>query len=115
MTSQDYLVEMTFAPFASPPAPQEVVAFTEWFVLPTLEALKKLVAAGQILAGGTPLAVPGFSFIARVSSPQELEQMISGLPLWPRSQARVVPLSTFGSRAASIRERLSVARAAARS
>jgi len=113
MTSHDYLVEMTFAPFSSPLGPQEVVTFAERFALPTLEALGKLAASGRILAGGPALASVGFSFIARAATPQELEEMVAGLPLWTRAQTRVVPLGTFESRAATIRDRLKAAGEAA--
>ena len=110
---QDYLVEMNFAPFASLPSPQELVAFSERMALPTLEALDRLLASGRIVAGGPTLAAIGFSFIARAESPQALEDMVSALPLWPRSQTRVVALGTFASRAATMRERLAKAKAAA--
>jgi hypothetical protein len=113
MTSHGYLVEMSFAPFASLPSPQEVVTFAERFALPTLEALEKLAAGGRIAAGGPTLASVGFAFIARAASPQELEEMVAGLPLWARAQTRVVPLGTFESRAATIRDRLRKAREAA--
>jgi hypothetical protein len=103
MTSQDYLVEMNFIPFATLLSPPEVLGFAEKMALPTLEALEKHSATGKIVAGGTYLAAVGFTFIARVASPQELEDMVGSLPLWPRSQTRVVPLGTFGSRAASVR------------
>ena len=109
--SHDYLVEMTFTPFGTPPTPPELVSFTERFVLPTLEACQKLREAGRILAVGPALAAVGFSFIARVTSPQELEDMVGGLPLWPRAQTRVVPLGTFESRAATVRQRLALAKA----
>jgi hypothetical protein len=113
MTSHDYLVEMSFAPIATLLSPQEVVAFAERFALPTLEGLEKLAAAGRIVAGGPALASVGFAFIARAASPQELEEMVTGLPLWARAQTRVVPLGTFESRAATIRGRLQKARDAA--
>ena len=111
MTAHDYLVEMTFTPFAAIPTPAEMVNFSERLVLPTLEACQKLQAAGRILAGGTALAAVGFTFIARASSPQELEDMVAGLPLWPRAQTRIVPLGTFESRAATVQQRLGQARA----
>ena len=110
MPAHDYLVEMTFVPFGSLLSPQEVVAFSERFVLPTLEACQKLTNAGRIIAGGTALAAVGFTFIARADSPQELEDMVASLPLWARAQTRVVPLGTFESRAASVRQRLAQAR-----
>lgn len=111
MTSHDYLVEMTFTPFGSLLSPQEVVTFSERFVLPTLEACQKLRESGRIVAGGTALAAIGFAFIARAGSPQELEDMVAGLPLWARAQTRVVPLGTFESRAAAVRQRLGQAQA----
>ena len=105
MTSHDYLVEMTFSPFGSLLTPEEVATFTERFVLPTLETCQKLVASGRIVAGGPALASIGFLFIARVGSPQELEDMVGGLPLWSRAQTRVVPLGTFDARTATVRDR----------
>jgi hypothetical protein len=113
MTSHDYLVEMTFAPFSSLPTPQEVVTLAERFALPTLEALEKLTAAGRILAGGPLLAAVGFSFIARAASPEELEERVTCLPIWPRARTRVVALGTFERRAATIRNRILKAREAA--
>jgi hypothetical protein len=106
MAATDYLVEMTFIPFGSLLSPQEVLTFSERFVLPTLEACQKLRDSGRIVAGGTALAAVGFTFIARTDSPQELEDMVAGLPLWARAQTRVVPLGTFESRLSAIRERL---------
>ena len=106
MTTTDYLVEMTFAPFGSLLSPQEVLTFSERLVLPTLEACQKLRDAGRIVAGGTALAAVGFTFIARTESPQELEDMVAGLPLWARAQTRVVPLGTFESRLSAIRQRV---------
>jgi Muconolactone delta-isomerase len=113
MPTNDYLVEMTFDPFASLLTPQEIAAFAERMALPTIEALRALAESGRILAGGTFLAASGFLFIARVSSPQELDEMMIALPLFPRARTRVVPLGTFESRGAALRARLEKSRAAA--
>ncbi|ACB75411.1 hypothetical protein [Opitutus terrae] len=112
-STHEYLVEMTFSPFATLPSPAELVAFTERFALPTLEALQQLRDAGRIAAGGSALAAGGFIFVARADSPDQLEQMVAGLPSWPRAQTRVVPLGSFASRAATVRQRLAQARARA--
>jgi hypothetical protein len=109
-STHEYLVEMTFAPFATLPTPQEAIAFAENLALPSLEALEKLAADGLIVAGGTNLASAGFTFIARVSAPQELEETLARLPLAVRAQTRVLPLGTFGSRIATIRARITRAR-----
>ena len=113
MPSHEYLVEMTFAPFASLPSPAELSAFAEKMALPTLEACRALSESGRIAAGGPALGAIGFHFIARADSPQDLEEMLSSLPLWPRAQTRVVPLGSFEGRAGRLRGRLSQARAAA--
>jgi len=111
MTTTDYLVEMTFPPFGTLLTPQEVMAFSERMVLPTLETCQKLRAAGRIVAGGTTLAAVGFTFVARTETAQELEDMVTGLPLWTRAQTRIVPLGTFASRLSAVRERLEQAKA----
>ena len=105
MFSCEYLVEMTFTPFGSLLTPDQLTTFTERFVLPTFDACEKLIRSGRIVAGGTALAAVGFIFIARAETPQELDEMVSSLPLWARAQTRIVPLGTFASRAAAVRKR----------
>ena len=106
MNQNVYLVEMSFAPFANLPDPAELITFMERMALPTFAALEELERSGRILAGGTTLAAVGLSFIIRANSPQQLEETVSGLPLWPRAQTRVLPLGSFAWRAAAARERL---------
>lgn len=111
MITSDYLVEMKLAPVANVPTPQEGVAFTERYILPTLEAFERLVAQGHILAGGPLLAGMGFSFVLRATSAAQVEALVATLPLWPRAQTTVVPLASFGERTASVRERLATLKA----
>lgn len=111
MTSLDYLVELTLPPADRLLAPEQGRAFTEAFVIPTLEACERHAAAGRIAAGGPTLGVMGFSFIARVSTPQELEELVAGLPLWARARTRIVPLGRFADRLNAIRGRLAAPRA----
>lgn len=108
----DYHVEMKLTPAANVPTPQEGVAFTERFILPTLDACEKLVAEGTIVAGGPTLAGMTFSFVARVGSPQQLDEIVGGLPIWPRSQTTIVPLGSFRERADRVRQRLATLKAA---
>lgn len=111
MSHHDYLVEMKVTPAANVPTPQEGVAFTERFVLPTLDACERLVAEGHILAGGPTLATLGFSFIARAESPQHLEDLLTTLPIWPRAQTTIVPLGSFAARSHNVRQRLAANKA----
>lgn len=108
----DYLVEMKLAPTGTIPTPAEGAAFTERFILPTLEACETLVATGRIVAGGPVLGVMAFSFVARADSAPQLEAWVTSLPLWPRAQTTVTPLGTFQHRAVAVRQRLAVAKAA---
>jgi muconolactone delta-isomerase len=107
----EYLVEMTFTPFATLLTPAEVTTFAERMAVPTLEKLQQLQATGRILAGGTFLGAAGFLFIVQVGAATELEELLASLPLWPRAQTRVVPLGKFAARTASIAQRLQSARA----
>jgi len=106
MPANDYLVEMKIAPSANVLTREEGIAFTERFVLPTLQACEKLTTSGDILAGGPILGAMGFAFIARADSPRHLEIIVGSLAIWPRAQTTVVPLGTFATRAAAVRERL---------
>jgi hypothetical protein len=113
MHAHEYLVEMDFTPFATLLTPKESASFTENMALPTLEALEGFAKSGRIRAGGARLAAGGFSFIAEATSPQDLEEMVTSLPLWPRAQVRVVALAPFSGRTASMRGRLAEAKARA--
>ena len=112
ISPSDYLVEMKLAPAASVPTPNEGIAFTERFVLPTLDAFAKLAAAGRIRAGGPAAGTMNFAFIARAASPQEVEELVTSLPLWPRAQTTIVALGTFEGRAAAVRRRLAATKTA---
>ena len=44
--------------------------------------------------------------IVNVESVQELDDLLTGLPVWPRMETEVTPLTTFEGRARSLRPRL---------
>ena len=106
MPTNDYLVEMKIAPSANILTREEGIAFTERFVLPTLQTCENLTASGKILAGGPILGAMGFAFIARADSARHLEDIVGSLAIWPRAQTTIVALGTFATRAAAVRERL---------
>lgn len=107
----EYFVEMKLAPTANVPSPQEGLAFTERFVVPTLEAFERLCADGIIVAGGPVVASMSFAFIARADSPRQLEEIVAALPLWPRAVTTVTPLARFSDRAETVRRRVAKLRA----
>jgi muconolactone delta-isomerase len=103
----DYLVDMRIADSGrSTTTPADGVTFIEQFVLPTLESCAKLQADNRILAGGPISGAIGLLFVIRADSAREIDEIVSGLPLWPRMITTVTPLTTWEDRAAAIRPRL---------
>jgi muconolactone delta-isomerase len=101
-----YLVQMKLANSSRPATPLEGVAFIEQFILPTLELCKKLEAERTILAGGPASGAVALALIVRAESIQELDDLITGLPVWPRMETSVTPLTSFEGRVLSVRARL---------
>jgi hypothetical protein len=81
-----YLVQMKLANPSRPATPQEGIIFMEQFILPTLELCKRLEAERKILAGGPASGAVALSLIVSAESSQELDDLIMGLPVWPRME-----------------------------
>jgi hypothetical protein len=82
-----YLVQMKLANSSRPATPLEGVAFIEQFILPTLELCKRLEAERTILAGGPASGAVALALIVRAESIEELDDLITGLPGWPRMES----------------------------
>src|SRR5260370_36027134 len=78
----------------------------EKYIFPTLELCKKLQDEKKILAGGPTSGAVGLVLIVNAESARELDDLITSLPVWPRMETAVVPLTTFEGRAESLRPRL---------
>lgn len=102
----DYLVEMRLADSARPSTAVEGTAFIEQFVLPTLQVCKALEAEKKIVAGGPVVGTIALAMIVRVASIQELDEVVETLPLWPRMETIVTPLTTFDGRVLTVRSTL---------
>lgn len=100
----NYLVQLKLA--SRPANPQEGAVFIEQFILPTLELCKKLEAEKKIVAGGPLSGAIALSLIVSAESEQELDKVISSLPVWPLMETTVTPLSTFDVRMQMVRTRL---------
>lgn len=105
-----YLVQMKIVPQARPSSAAEGLAFFDQYIHPTLELCRKLQDQQKILAGGPTSGAIGLALIVQADSARELDDLITGLPVWPRMETEVTPLSTFEDRALSIQSRLSEAR-----
>jgi muconolactone delta-isomerase len=66
--------------------------------LPTLERCKELESEKKILAGGPMNAAIGLVLIVAAESARELDDLITSLPVWPRMETEVTPLTTFEGR-----------------
>lgn len=98
-----YLVQMRLSNASRPTTLQDGVTFIEQFILPTLELCKKLREDKKILAGGPGSGTVALVLIVNVESPRELDDLIMSLPLWPRMETDVIPLTTFEGRQQTVR------------
>ncbi len=109
-----YLVQMRLTPSGRPATSADGVAFIEQFILPTLELCKKLQDEKKILAGGPMSGAVVLVLIVNAESARELDDLITSLPIWPRMETDVTPLTTFEERALTLRPRLERLKAQAR-
>jgi len=100
----NYLVQMKLA--ARPATPQEGIVFIEQSILPTLELCKKLEAEKKIVAGGPVSGAIALALMVSAESTQEVDDLLTSLPAWPRMETTVTPLTTFGGRIPTVRTRL---------
>jgi muconolactone delta-isomerase len=106
-TNMQYLVKMKIVPEGRPKSVEEGEIFFKEFIHPTLELCKKLEAEKKILAGGPISGTIGLALVVKADSAKELDDFVTGLPVWPRMETEVTPLTTFDDRALSIQRRLS--------
>ena len=101
-----YLVQMKLVAHGRPTTPEEGAAFIEQYIFPTLELCKKLLDEKKIVAGGPVSGAIGLVLIVNAESARELDDLITSLPVWPRTETAVTPLSSFEGRAEVLRPRL---------
>jgi muconolactone delta-isomerase len=99
-----YLVDMTVA--SHPKTPQEGLDLITISVLLALTAAKELEAKGIIVAGGLKTGQIGLAIILKVDSLEQLDEIVERLPIWPRMDTTITPLSTFEVRESSTQKRL---------
>ena len=105
-----YLVQMKIVPLGRPMSSEEGAVFFEEFIRPTLELCKKLEDEKQILAGGPISGTIGLALVVKADSAKKLDDLVTSLPVWPRMETEITPLTTFEDRALSIQRRLSDSR-----
>jgi muconolactone delta-isomerase len=98
-----FLVEIDHVKSGLMPSPEQSRAFIEQVIFPTLARAEQLTAEGKILAGGPVAGQIALRFMVQADSPQEADQIVTSLPLWPLSDTRVTPLIAFGDRRKHVR------------
>ncbi len=109
-----YLVQMKLVPQGRPTTSEEAKRSLGSTFSPTLKRCKKLQDEKKILAGGPTSGAIGLVLIVNAESARELDDLITSLPVWPRMETEVTPLTTFEGRAESLRPRLEQLKAEAR-
>jgi len=97
-----YLVEMDRIMSGHPMTEEAVRSFIEGIIFPTLTRAEQLVQEGRIVAGGPVLGRISLRFIADAETAEQLDQLISSLPLWSVAETRVTPLIDFNDRRAHV-------------
>ena len=102
-----YLVARKLAASSRPSGgAEEGSACIEQLLLPSLEACETLVEEKKILAGGPAVGAIRLILMVSADSAQELDELVSSLPIGPRMETTMVPLTTCGGHATSLRPQL---------
>jgi muconolactone delta-isomerase len=101
-----YLVQLRLKSSASPKTREEGLAFIEQSIYPTLELGNRLLGEKKILAGGPVSGTIALALIVNADSAKELDDIVTGLPVWPLMDTDVTPLSTFEARKQALLSRL---------
>ena len=97
-----FLVELDHPKTGQPFTEDTARAFIEGIIFPTLDKAEQLAQQGRIVAGGPVAGRIALRFIADVETTQQLDQLVSSLPLWTVADTRVTPLIDFSDRRAHI-------------
>jgi|SRR5262249_27329610 len=93
-----FLVELDHIKSGMTPTLETARAFIERIILPTLARAEKLVAEKKIVAGGPVLGRVALRLIIEADSLQDVDQIITSLPVWTVAESRVTPLIAFNDR-----------------
>ena len=97
-----FLVELDHVKTGQPLTEDTARAFIEGIIFPTIARAEQLVQEGRIVAGGPVAGRIAIRFIADVETTQQLDQLVSSLPLWTVADTRVTPLIAFSDRRAHV-------------
>jgi hypothetical protein len=104
-----FFVELDYVRSGPPLTPEAGLAFIERFILPTLARAEQLVGEKTIVAGGPVVGRAALRLMIEARSLDEVDRVVSSVPLWAVAEARVTPLVSFADRRShvqAVQERL---------
>lgn len=101
-----YMVQMTLVAPGRPTIADDGPTFIEEYILPTLELCQQMQSEKRIIGGGPISGAVGLVLLVQAGSAKELDDLITSMPVWPRMETQVTPLTTFGERALTVRSKL---------
>ncbi len=93
-----FLVEIDHVKSSPLPTTEAGRAFIEQIIFPTIARAEQLMTEGKILAGGPVAGRISLRLLIEAGSLEDVDQIISSLPLWTVAETRVTPLITFSDR-----------------
>ncbi len=93
-----FLVEIDHPKTGQPFSADSARAFITNVIFPTLAQAEQLAREGRIVAGGPVAGRVALRFIVEVESAEQLDRLVSSLPLWAISETRVTSLIDFVAR-----------------
>jgi muconolactone delta-isomerase len=107
-----YLVTMELIGTPPTASPQQAVQWMEQVAIPQMEAMVKLEAEKQILAGGGLVGDRGSVYVIEAQSSEELDRLLWSLPGFGTLKIDVAPLASFEARLEQSRRKLQAVKAA---
>jgi muconolactone delta-isomerase len=101
-----YLVQFRLKSSASPKTPEKGIGCIEQYTCPTLGSGQMLQEEKKIIARGPVSGTVALAFIASAESAKELDDVVTGLPVWPLMDTEVTPPSTFDAGKQALRPKL---------
>ena len=93
-----FLVELDRVNPGGTPTPEGGRTFIEQVIFPTLARAEQLMAEGKILSGGAVAGRVSLRFIVDARSSEEVDRLVTSLPVWTVAETRVTPLIAVGQR-----------------
>jgi muconolactone delta-isomerase len=101
-----FLVELDHVEAATVASPEAGRAFIEQIILPTLARLDQLVTDHSLVSGGPVAGRVALRLMIEADSSEQLDRLVTSLPLWAVADTRITPLITVGERREHVKQLL---------